>query len=143
MYCINHDNHQGKKYNVGIYCRLSNDEKDLKESSSITNQRDMLKNYVKEKNWSIYDIYIDDGYSGINFERPAFKRLIRDIEGGEVNLVITKDMSRLGRDYIEVGYYIERFFPERGIRYIAINDNLDTEENDNYDYMPFKAIIKR
>lgn len=139
---IKEDNYQRKNYDVGIYCRLSNDDGELKESNSIANQRSILTKYVIHRGWNIYDIYIDDGYTGTNFNRPAFKRLIRDIEDNKISLVITKDMSRLGRDYIGVGHYIERYFPENNVRYIAINDNLDTEGSSNEkDITPFKAII--
>lgn len=97
-----------KRYNVGIYCRLSKDD-DIRrgESSSITSQRDILKKYVKDNKWQVFDYYIDDGYSGTNFQRPAFERMINDIEDGKINLVITKDLSRLGRNYIQTGQYTE------------------------------------
>ena len=98
--------------------------------------------YVKENNLKVYDIYIDDGYSGTTFDRPGFNRLINDIENKLVNMVITKDMSRLGRDYIKTGYYLEKYFPEHDIRYIAITDNIDTYlNNSNNDIAPFKAIM--
>ena len=99
-----------KNYNVGLYIRLSHEDDDktssnnkLSESESIINQKSLLLQYVKENNLSVYDIYIDDGYSGTNFDRPDFNRLIKDIESNKVNMVITKDMSRLGRDYIGTG----------------------------------------
>ena len=117
---------QNKLYNVAIYCRLSLDDGNEGDSSSIKTQKIMLEEYVKEKGFNIYDYYIDDGYSGLNFNRPAFKRMIKDIEAGFVNLVITKDLSRLGRDYIMTGYYNEIFFPSHDVRYISINDNVDT-----------------
>lgn len=84
--------------------------------------------------------YIDDGYSGLNFNRPAFTRLLEDINGGKVNLVITKDLSRLGRDYIQTGYYIDVYFSRKRVRYIAVNDNIDTNREDN-DIAPFKNIL--
>ena len=117
---------RNKLYNVAIYCRLSLDDGNEGDSSSIKTQKIMLEEYVKEKGFNIYDYYIDDGYSGLNFNRPAFKRMIKDIEAGFVNLVITKDLSRLGRDYIMTGYYNEIFFPSHDVRYISINDNVDT-----------------
>ena len=102
-----------KVYNAGIYIRLSREDDDkVNESESITNQKSLLLQYVKENNLRVYDIYIDDGYSGTNFDRPDFNRLLNDIELGKVNMVITKDMSRLGRDYIKSGEYLERYFPE-------------------------------
>ena len=132
-----------KEYNVGIYIRLSreDDDKNL-ESESITNQRSLLIQYIEENNLNLVDTYIDDGYSGTNFDRPDFNRLIKDIEIGKINMVITKDMSRLGRDYIETGRYIEKYFPEHGIRYIAVTDNIDTFiDGSNNDIAPFKAIM--
>ena len=99
-------------YNAGIYIRLSREDDDkVLESESITNQRSLLLQYVKENNYKLTDIYIDDGFSGTNFDRPEFNRLINDIENGKINMVITKDMSRLGRDYIGTGNLIEKYFP--------------------------------
>jgi len=134
--------YQRKDYNVAIYCRLSNDDGENKESNSIANQKAILLEYITNNGWTLYDIYVDDGYTGTNFQRPAFKRMISDIEKGLISLILTKDMSRLGRDYIQVGYYIERYFPEKGVRYIAVNDNVDTHRDENGDDItPFKAII--
>ena len=132
-----------KNYSVGLYIRLSReDENKTDVSESITNQKSLLLQYVKENNLKVYDIYIDDGYSGTTFDRPGFNRLINDIENKLVNMVITKDMSRLGRDYIKTGYYLEKYFPEHDIRYIAITDNVDTYlNNSNNDIAPFKAIM--
>ena len=132
-----------KVYSVGLYIRLSReDENKTDVSESITNQKSLLLQYVKENNLRVYDIYIDDGYSGTTFDRPGFNRLINDIENKLVNMVITKDMSRLGRDYIKTGYYLEKYFPEHNIRYIAITDNIDTYlDNSNNDIAPFKAIM--
>jgi len=132
-----------KIYNAGIYIRLSREDDDKNyESESITNQKSLLLQYVKENNLRVYDIYIDDGYSGTNFDRPAFNRLIKDIENKKVNMVITKDMSRLGRDYIGTGNLIEKYFPEHNVRYIAVTDNIDTFlDNSNNDIAPFKAIM--
>ena len=130
-------------YNAGIYIRLSREDDDkVLESESITNQRSLLLQYVKENNYKLTDIYIDDGFSGTNFDRPEFNRLINDIEIGKINMVITKDMSRLGRDYIGTGNLIEKYFPEHGVRYIAVTDNIDTlADNTNNDIAPFKAIM--
>lgn len=132
-----------KNYSVGLYIRLSReDENKTDVSESIINQKSLLLQYVKENNLRVYDIYIDDGYSGTTFDRPGFNRLINDIENKLVNMVITKDMSRLGRDYIKTGYYLEKYFPEHNIRYIAITDNIDTYlDNSNNDIAPFKAIM--
>ena len=119
-------NFDNKNYIVALYMRLSKDDGDKEESESITNQRKILKAFAKENNYQIYDEYIDDGYSGTNFNRPDFRRMIKDIKDGNVNMVITKNLARLGRDYIETGRYIETFFPEHNIRYIAILDDVDT-----------------
>ena len=128
---------------VGLYVRLSREDDDKTEmSESITNQKSLLIQYVKENNLRLVDIYIDDGYSGTNFDRPEFKRMIDDILKGKINMVITKDMSRLGRDYIGTGELIEKFFPSHGVRYIAVTDNIDTYlDNSNNDIAPFKAIM--
>lgn len=97
-------------YNVAIYCRLSKDDESHGESSSISTQKSMLTKYVTDNNWRIVDYYIDDGISGTTFERSGFKRMLDDIEEGKINMVITKDLSRLGRDYLKTGYYTEVFF---------------------------------
>ena len=115
-------------YNVGIYVRLSREDGN-DESQSITYQKELLEEYVKKSGWNIYDIYVDDGYSGTNFDRPGFKRLIKDIENKKINLVITKDLSRLGRNYIYTGYYTEEYFPVNNVRYIALNDDYDTNNH--------------
>jgi len=130
-----------KSYTVALYMRLSKDDGDKEESESITNQRKILKAFAKENNYKIYDEYIDDGYSGTNFNRPDFKRMIEDIKTGKVNMVITKNLARLGRDYIETGRYIETFFPENEIRYIAILDDVDTYLDKNCDTVAFKNIM--
>ena len=132
-----------KNYNVGIYIRLSREDDDKNyESESITNQKSLLLQYANENKLRVFDIYIDDGFSGTNFDRPGFKKLINDIELKKINMVITKDMSRLGRDYIGTGNLIEKYFPEHNIRYIAVTDNIDTFlESSNNDIAPFKAIM--
>ena len=140
---ITHDNYFNDiVYNVGLYLRLSREDEENGQSMSIKNQKDYLMNYVFEKGWNIAQIYIDDGYSGLNFNRPAFKNMIHDIENKKINLVITKDLSRLGRDYIDTGYYIERYFPQKKIRYIALSDGIDTFQNSsNNDMTPFKSVL--
>lgn len=100
----------------------------------------MLEQYARSNNFNIVDYYIDDGYSGLNFERPAFKRLINDIEKGLINLVITKDLSRLGRDYLQTGQYTEQYFPLNNVRYIVVNVGVDTLI-DNNDITSFKNIL--
>jgi len=120
--------------------RLSRDDEGIAESSSITTQKKMLITFAKENGYKVYDEYIDDGWTGTNFDRPGFKRMINDIENGKVNMVITKDLSRLGRDYITTGQYTEIYFPEHNVRYIAINDGYDSN-NDYNDIAPFKNVI--
>ncbi len=128
-------------FKVGLYIRLSRDDGNV-ESDSIVSQRSLLNQYVKENNYIVIDEYVDDGFSGTNFDRPSFKRMMKDIELGKINMIITKDMSRLGRDYIGTGELIEKFFPNNNIRYIAINDGIDTFiDNTNNDIAPFKAIM--
>ena len=128
-------------FSVGLYIRLSRDDGNI-ESDSIVSQRSLLNQYVKENNYHVIDEYVDDGFTGTNFDRPAFKKMIKDIELGKINMIITKDMSRLGRDYIGTGELIEKYFPNNNIRYIAINDGIDTFiDNTNNDIAPFKAIM--
>jgi len=100
-----------KIFNAAVYCRLSKDDREISESESINNQKLLLGKFVSDNNWNLVNYYVDDGYTGVDFERPNFQRMINDIEKGIVNLVITKDLSRLGRDHIETGYYIEKYFP--------------------------------
>jgi len=127
-------------YNAAIYCRLSKDDDLHGESSSISTQKNLLTKYVIDNNWRVVDYYIDDGISGTTFERSGFKRMLEDIEEGKINMVVTKDLSRLGRDYLKTGYYTEVYFPENNVRYIAVNDGIDTIKNDN-DIAPFKNIL--
>ena len=130
-----------QEYKAAIYIRLSKEDGDREESESVVNQRKILKAYAKENKYKIYDEYVDDGYTGTNFNRPDFKRMINDIENKKINMVITKSLSRLGRDYIETGRYIETFFPENEIRYIAILDDVDTFLDKNCDTVAFKNIM--
>lgn len=130
-----------QEYKAAIYIRLSKEDGDREESESVINQRKILKAYAKENKYKIYDEYVDDGYTGTNFNRPDFKRMIKDIENKKINMVITKSLSRLGRDYIETGRYIETFFPENEIRYIAILDDVDTFLDKNCDTVAFKNIM--
>ena len=128
-------------YDVGIYCRLSRDDNNgSSESMSIANQRQILVDYVKEKGWKLRECYIDDGYSGTNFDRPDFKRMMHDVETGKIDCIITKDLSRLGRNYVEAGYYTEDYFKDNNIRFIAINDNVDTINEDN-DIAAFHHVL--
>ena len=112
--------------------------KEVGTSESIINQKEFLTKYVAQQpNWLLIDIYIDDGFTGTNFNRPSFIRLKEDIEQGKIDMVITKDLSRLGRDYIDTGYYLEKYFPTKNIRYIAVNDGKDSFVSDL-----FKPISK-
>lgn len=129
-----------KIYSAGLYCRLSKDDERQGESASIATQRSIMTAFCLEHEYEIHDVYVDDGYSGLNFERPGFQSLIRDVESGKINMVLTKDLSRLGRDYIMTGYYSEIYFPSQGVRYIALNDNFDSEKPEN-DIAPFKNIL--
>lgn len=130
-----------KKYVAGLYCRLSKDDGNSVESMSIWSQKVMLKQFAESNSIAIYDYYVDDGYSGTNFERPSFKKMITDIENGKINCVITKDLSRLGRNYLQSGAYIEMYFPQKNIRYIAVTDGIDTLNSNQNDIMPFKNIL--
>lgn len=127
-------------YQAALYMRLSKDDEGSGESSSITNQRNLLAAYAKEHGYLIYDDYVDDGFSGTNFNRPAFKRMIQDIEDKKINLILTKDLSRLGRDYIQTGEYTEVYFPSKKVRYIAVNDGFDSESQYT-DIAPFKNVV--
>ena len=130
-------------YNAGIYVRLSKDDERAGESLSIENQKLILTKYVKEQGWNIIDIYVDDGYSGTSFDRPAVQKLLEDAKTGKINLIIVKDLSRFGRNYIQVGQYIDYIFPTYNIRFIALNDNVDTANKDTtaMDMMPIMNVF--
>lgn len=130
----------GRSVRGAIYLRLSKDDEAKTESSSIVSQRRLLLRYACEKGFPIVREYSDDGWSGTTFDRPAFQEMIRDIKRGEINLVMTKDLSRLGRDYIVSGQYTELFFPSMNVRFIAVNDGYDSAVSDS-DLIPFKNII--
>lgn len=132
---------ENRIYEVGIYCRLSKDDGTDTESVSIDTQKSILTDFVKQKGWNLKKTYVDDGYSGTNFNRPDFQNMIKDIEEGLINCVITKDLSRLGRNYLDCGLYLEVFFPEHNVRYIAVNDNVDTLNRTSLDISPFKNIL--
>lgn len=136
-------NQKTKSFRVGLYIRLSREDGDKEESSSVTNQREILKRYVTEQeNFFIVKEYVDDGYTGTNFDRPKFKEMIEDIEAGIIDTVITKDLSRLGRERLGVGHYTEIYFPEHNVRYIALLDNIDTYiDSGMNDMAPFKGVI--
>ncbi len=129
-------------FNTAEYIRLSREDGDKAESDSIGNQKKLIADYLKGKNnFVLYDAYIDDGYTGTNFNRPSFTRMIEDIEAGKVNCVIVKDLSRFGRDYIDTGKYLERYFPERGVRFIAITDHIDSMKQAYDMLLPIKNIF--
>ena len=131
-------------YNVGIYVRLSQEDERAGESISIENQKKMLTEYVrKQADWSLAKIYEDDGYSGTTFDRPGVQKMLDDAKTGKINLIICKDLSRFGRNYIEVGQYIDYIFPSFNIRFIALNDNVDTANSNSasMDMMPMINIF--
>ena len=134
-----------KIWTVALYVRLSVEDGDKVESNSVVNQKQLLSDFLKENlNFNLYDFYVDDGYSGTDFERPAFKRLLEDMRNKKFNTIIVKDLSRLGRNYIEVGNYIEQIFPLFNIRFIAINDNIDSFKDPasvNNVIVPFKNLM--
>ena len=130
-------------YNAGIYVRLSKDDERVGESLSIENQKLILTKYVAEQGWNLVDIYVDDGYSGTSFDRPAVTRLLEDAKAGKINLIIVKDLSRFGRNYIQVGQYIDYIFPTYNIRFIALNDNVDTLNSNStaMDMLPIMNVF--
>ena len=129
-------------YHVALYIRLSKEDENEGPSESVNNQKSMLDEFVRQHRLSVFDTYIDDGWSGTNFDRPAFQRMIADIEARRVNMVITKDLSRLGRDYILTGHYMERYFPEHRVRYVSLLDGVDTGvDSTANDITPFRAIM--
>ena len=133
-------------YHAALYIRLSKEDESEGPSQSVQNQESLLREFVQQHRLSVYDTYIDDGWSGTSFDRPAFQRMIADIEAKKVNMVITKDLSRLGRDYIMTGHYMERYFPEHRVRYISLLDGIDTGvDSTANDITPFRAIksVKR
>ncbi|MBR6521537.1 MAG: recombinase family protein [Oscillospiraceae bacterium] len=131
-----------ENYHVALYIRLSKEDDNEGPSQSVLNQKDLLEAFAKRHKLAVYDVYIDDGRSGTRFDRPAFNRMIDDIEDGNVNMVITKDLSRLGRNYSMIGYYTESYFPEHRVRYISVTDGTDTGvETSANDVLPFRAIM--
>lgn len=131
------------EYKVGMYMRLSKDDERSGESLSIENQRRILTSYVAEQGWTIYDEYVDDGISGTSFSRPGVQRMLDDAKNGKINLIICKDLSRFGRNYIQVGQYTDYIFPMYNIRFIALNDNIDTANSDStsMDMMPIMNVF--
>lgn len=130
-----------QEYRAGIYTRISADDGVTdRESNSITTQKQILTRYANEQGFRVVEYYADDGYSGTNFNRPDFKRMMGDIEMGKINLVLTKDLSRLGRNHILTGQYTDIIFPQYDVRYIAVGDGVDTLYDDN-DIAPFKNVL--
>lgn len=125
---------------TALYARLSQEDVLDGDSNSIVNQKAVLSKYAADNGFANPVFFIDDGVSGVTFDRPNFNRMIAEIEAGNVATVIVKDMSRLGRDYLKVGYYTEIFFVERDVRYIAINDGVDSDKGDN-DFTPFRNLF--
>ena len=127
-------------YNTALYMRLSRDDENYGDSVSIETQKTILRQFAKENQLHVMDEYIDDGWSGTNFERPNFKRMMDDVELGKINCIVTKDLSRFGREHVMMDYYLEFVFPEKKIRYIAVSDNEDTEKGLS-DFVPFKNLF--
>ena len=124
-----------------LYCRLSQDDGLEGDSNSIQNQKNILQKFAEDHHFPNPCFYVDDGFSGGNFQRPAFQQMISDMENGEIGIIVTKDLSRLGRNQLHTGLYIEERFPMFGVRYIAINDNVDTDSSESNDLMPFKNLF--
>ena len=126
---------------TALYCRLSQEDELKGDSNSIQNQRGILEKYAKDNGFENTKVFVDDGFSGVNFERPGFQEMMAMMEKGEIGTLITKDLSRLGRNYIEVGQYTELIFPRLGVRYIAINDNYDSLYTEGNELAPFKNLF--
>lgn len=126
---------------TALYCRLSQDDGLEGDSNSIQNQKNILQKFAEDHHFPNSCFYVDDGFSGGNFQRPAFQQMISDMENGEIGIIVTKDLSRLGRNQLHTGLYIEERFPMFGVRYIAINDNVDTDSSESHDLMPFKNLF--
>ena len=129
---------------TALYPRLSHEDELQGESNSISNQKRILEAYAKQNGFTNLRWYTDDGFSGANFQRPGFQAMLADIEAGKVGTVIVKDMSRLGRNYLQVGFYTEMLFPQKGVRFIAVNDNVDSANGgmDN-DFTPLRNSVQR
>ena len=127
-------------YNTALYYRLSRDAENFGDSVSIETQRTILQQFARDNQFHVVDEYIDDGWSGTNFDRPAFQRMMDDVDAGRINCIITKDLSRFGREHVMMDYYLEFVFPEKHIRYIAVTENEDTEKGLS-DFVPFKNLF--
>lgn len=131
-----------EKFTVAAYIRLSREDGDKEESNSIGNQRKLLMEYIiKKEEFVLYEIYVDDGYSGTSFDRPGFQSMITDIENKKINCVVVKDLSRFGRDYIDTGKYLERYFPKMGVRFISVTEGIDSLKQEYDMLLPIKNIF--
>lgn len=128
---------------AAIYCRLSKDDENDGESSSIQTQRAMLEHYCAQQGWEVVAVYQDDGFTGLNMNRPDLARMLKAIERRQIDVVVTKDLSRLSRNYVHSGQLIEETFPRNGVRYIAVNDAVDTVTDGAFDMTPFRAVMNQ
>ena len=126
---------------TALYCRLSRDDESQGDSNSIVNQKAYLSRYAKEHSFRNTEFFVDDGYTGANFQRPDWQRMMALVEEGKIGTVITKDMSRIGRNYLEVGMYTEITFPQNNVRFIAINSGVDSANQQDNEFVPFVNII--
>ncbi|MCD8294475.1 MAG: recombinase family protein, partial [Clostridia bacterium] len=126
---------------TALYERLSRDDEQQGESVSIANQKDYLETYARGRGFHNVQHYTDDGWSGTNFNRPDFQRMIADVESGNIGTIIVKDMSRFGRNYLKVGFYTEIMFPEKGVRFIAVNNGVDSDSPTDNDFTPFLNLM--
>jgi len=125
---------------TALYCRLSRDDDVQGDSNSIQNQKKLLSKYAKEYGFSSTKHFVDDGFTGTNFNRPGFTEMMAAVEAGYIEAILVKDMSRLGRDYLQVGFYTDNVFPEHNVRFIAVNDGVDSAEGEN-EFAPFRNIM--
>ncbi len=140
--CRDNQPQQAKRWKTAIYARLSREDGDKPESDSIVNQKLLLENYIlSHGDMELVATYMDDGFTGTNFDRPDFRRMMADMEGKRIDCVVVKDLSRFGRDYIDVGHYLERWFPEHGVRFIAVNDGVDSERGPYDMLLPVKNVF--
>ena len=128
--------------NTALYLRLSRDDENYGDSVSIETQRTILRQFVKDNGFHVVDEYVDDGWTGTNFDRPAFKRMIEDVESGRINCIITKNLSRFGREHVMMGYYLEFYFVEKNVRYIDVSEGEDKEKRMS-DFVHFNNICNK
>ena len=131
-----------RPYNTALYYRLSRDDENFGDSVSIETQKTILQQFARDNQFHVVDEYIDDGWSGTNFDRSAFQQMMDDVDAGRINCIITKDLSRFGREHVMMDYYLEFVFPEKNIRYIAVTENEDTEKGLS-DFVPFKNLLSQ